>query len=100
MNNEQICFTIISLAGESFAMMSQALQYAKRKEFDKADASMEEAKQILHKAHVVHTELLSAEANGITPEFSVILVHAQDNLMNTILAETMFTEMIDLYKNK
>jgi cellobiose-specific phosphotransferase system component IIA len=100
MNTEQICFKIISLAGESFSKMAEALTAAKGKDFGKSEELMEESRGILHEAHVIHTELLTAEANGNNPEFSVLLVHAQDNLMNTVLAETFFTEMIQIYKDK
>lgn len=100
MNTEQICFKIISLAGESFSKMVEALTAAKNKEFKKSEELIEESREILHKAHEIHAELLTAEANGNNPEISVLLVHAQDNLMNTVLAETFFTEMIQIYKDK
>ncbi|ASW43928.1 PTS lactose/cellobiose transporter subunit IIA [Clostridium isatidis] len=100
MNTEQICFKIISLAGESFSKMVEALNSAKVKDFNRSEELFEEARKILHEAHAIHSELLTAEASGNSPEFSVLLVHAQDNLMNTVLAETIFSEMIELYKNR
>ncbi|MBS4958850.1 PTS lactose/cellobiose transporter subunit IIA [Clostridium tertium] len=100
MNTEQICFKIISLAGESFSKMVEALTAAKNKEFKKSEELIEESREILHEAHGIHAELLTAEANGNNPEVSILLVHAQDNLMNTVLAETFFTEMIQIYKDK
>ncbi|MBS5950981.1 MAG: PTS lactose/cellobiose transporter subunit IIA [Clostridium sp.] len=100
MNTEQICFKIISLAGESFSKMAEALAAAKSKDFKKSEELLEESREVLHKAHEIHAELLTAEANGNNPEISVLLVHAQDNLMNTVLAETFFTEMIQIYKDK
>ena len=100
MNTEQICFKIISLAGESFSKMAEALAAAKNKEFKKSEELIEESREILHEAHGIHAELLTAEANGNSPGISILLVHAQDNLMNTVLAETFFTEMIQIYKDK
>ena len=51
-------------------------------------------------AHNTHTEIIVAEAKGEKSEYSVLLSHAQDTLMNTILAETLIEELIEVYKNK
>ena len=48
MNTEQICFKIISLAGESFSKMVEALTAAKNKEFKKSEELIEESIEILH----------------------------------------------------
>ena len=88
MDIEQISFQIISFAG------------AKEKDFESAEKLMEEAKKSLDDAHNVHTEILVSEAQGNKQEYSVLLSHAQDTLMNTILAETLLSEIIELYKAK
>ena len=48
----------------------------------------------------MHTEILVSEAQGNKAEYSVLLSHAQDTLMNAILAETLLSEMIELYKTR
>ena len=100
MDIEQISFQIISFSGDSFSTMVKALGKAKEKKFDEAEKLMEETKKTLDEAHNVHTEILVSEAQGNKAEYSVLLSHAQDTLMNAILAETLLSEMIELYKTR
>ena len=100
MGIEQISFQIISYAGDSFAKMVEALRKAKGGDFDSSEKLMKEAKELLNMAHNVQTELLVAEAQGQKSEYSILMVHAQDTLMNSILAETLIQEMIDMYRAK
>ncbi|MGL5152612.1 MAG: PTS lactose/cellobiose transporter subunit IIA [Clostridium sp.] len=100
MNYEEISFGIISYAGDAFATMRQAINYAKKGEIEKSEATLEEARKTLLLAHNEHTKLIAGEANGVKPEYSIILSHAQDTMMNTILFETITEEIIEIYKNK
>ena len=59
---------------------------------------MEEARQVQLKAHHAQTQLLVQEANGEKAEFSILLVHAQDHLMNSITFVDLAKEMIEMYR--
>lgn len=100
MNYEEISFSIISYAGDAFATMREAINFAKKGEFEKAEETFKKAQDILLEAHNVHTKLIVAETEGKTPEFSILLSHAQDTMMNAILFETITEEFIEMYKNK
>lgn len=100
MNIEEISFGIISYAGDSFYQMREAIQSAKKKEFEKADEHMKEAKKLLREAHDIHTKVIVGESGGGKAEYSVLLTHAQDTMMNSILFETIAEEFIEMYKNK
>ncbi|MBP9479598.1 MAG: PTS lactose/cellobiose transporter subunit IIA [Sebaldella sp.] len=100
MDLEQISFHIISYAGDSFSQMREALSEAKQGNFERSEELMASAKKMLNDAHNTHTEIIVAEAKGEKSEYSVLLSHAQDTLMNTILAETLIEELIEVYKNK
>ena len=39
-----------------------------------------------------------AEANGEKTDMSVLLIHSQDHLMTSMLAQELIGEMIELYK--
>ena len=80
--------------------MREAINYAKKKDFEKAEETFKKAQATLLMAHNEHTKLIVGEAEGKTPEFSILLSHAQDTMMNTILFETITEEFIDMYKNK
>ena len=100
MDLEQVSFHIISYAGDSFSQMREALSEAKTGNFEKAEELMTNAKKTLTEAHNKHTEIITAEKKKEKTEYSVLLSHAQDTLMNAILAETLIEELIDVYKNK
>ena len=89
MDTEQISFHIISYAGDSFSKMREALSEARLGNFQKADELMKAAKKTLTEAHNAHTEVITMEARGEKCEYSVLLAHAQDTLMNAIFAETV-----------
>ena len=95
---EQICFQIIAFSGEAFSKMMEAMKVCRTGDYEKADEVMEEASDLLHQAHNAHTNLLVNEAQGKKVEFSVLLGHAQDNLMNTMLTKTLMEEMMSMYK--
>ena len=51
-------------------------------------------KKELTQAHKVQTDLLISEANGEKVNINVILIHAQDHLMTTIMYERIARQMI------
>lgn len=103
MNKEEvqsISFQLIGYAGDAFSSFFQAVDMARKGEIEKAEQLMKEGKAQLTKAHQAQTELLTTEASGKDIEYSVILVHAQDHLMTTIMYERIAGEFITLYKEK
>ncbi|WP_305152020.1 PTS lactose/cellobiose transporter subunit IIA [uncultured Dubosiella sp.] len=97
MNTEMIAMTLIAHSGDARTLAFQALQAAKKNNFDEASHLMEESEQAAVKAHQAQTDLLVAEANGEKPEVNVLLIHSQDHLMTSMLAQEMIREMIQLY---
>ena len=61
---------------------------------------MVEANSAIQKAHHSQTELLQEEARGNGQELSILLVHAQDHFMTSLLAIDLITEMIELHSNQ
>ena len=59
---------------------------------------MEESKQASLKAHHIQTDLICQEADGNKVEIGLLMVHAQDHLMTSILARELITEIISLYE--
>lgn len=95
---EQISFMIISAAGDAQSMMLEALEKARQGEFEEAEALMKQADKEVLKAHKSQTGLIMKEAQGEKSEYSVLMVHAQDHLMNAMLAKQLIKEMIKLYQ--
>ncbi|NLU11577.1 MAG: PTS lactose/cellobiose transporter subunit IIA [Tepidanaerobacter acetatoxydans] len=97
-NIEEVSVKIIASAGDALAQMMQALDVARNGDFERADSLMEQASLSITEAHKVQTGLITQEAQGIKSEYSILMVHAQDHLMNAMLAQILIKEMIELYK--
>ena len=100
MDQEMISFGIIAAAGQGRTLAYQALGAAKQGDFEKADALMEESRQASLEAHHQQTALLVKEANGEHTPVDVMLVHAPDHLMTSMLAQELVAELIELYRVK
>jgi PTS system cellobiose-specific IIA component len=97
-NIEQISFAMIADSGDAKTMMLAALADARQGKFDEADRAMKDAEKLILKAHLMQTELIKSAAEGQPQEFSILLTHSQDHLMNALLAKTLIAEMILMYK--
>lgn len=95
---EAIIFGIITVAGEAKAVAYEALRAAKRAEFQLAEEKISQTDQILAGLHARQMELIQKETNGGQNEFSVLLVHALDIMMDSLAVRDMVKEMIELYQ--
>lgn len=89
---------LIVQAGMCRSALMQALQQAKKKQFDQVDKYLQQADEALKAAHHVQTELISQdEGEGKLP-VTIIMVHAQDHVMNAVLLMDIVKEFIDIYR--
>lgn len=97
---QQISFQIVGYAGNALSLYFEALNKVKEGKYEESDKLLAEADEQMHFAHNMQTELITKEAQGQDMEFSIIVVHAQDHLMNTILTKKLVEELIYLNKEK
>lgn len=95
---EVICFQIISNSGTAKSSYIEAIQKAKQKDFETAKKLIAEGQEYFTQAHHIHSELLQKDAFGEHPEFSLILIHAEDQMASCEMAYIMAKEIIELYK--
>lgn len=95
---ELICFQIISNVGTARSSYIEAIQKAKAGDFEGAKECIRSGQQDFLKGHEAHFELLQKEAQGIAVGGSLILVHAEDQLMSAEAFKIIAEEMIDSYK--
>lgn len=95
---DMISMSIIANAGQAKSLVFEALQEAKAKNFEKAEEMLKEAETSINEVHKVQMDLLVDEANGDKKDINVLLVHAQDHFMTTLLAYDLIKEMIEIYK--
>lgn len=97
---ENTVMEIIVNAGQTRSLCFEALRAARDGDFDQARATLQEADRYSRAAHRVQTRLIEQDAGeGKTP-MTLIMVHAQDHLMNAILARELIDEMVELYQRQ
>jgi cellobiose PTS system EIIA component len=99
-NMELICFNIISNAGAAKSSFLDALSAIKIKQFDSAKAKLKEGEHFLREAHKTHMGIISQEASGIKTEFSLLLMHAEDQINTAEIIKILVDELIQLYPKK
>lgn len=98
--SEMVSFGIIANAGDARSYAFGALEEAKKGNFEEAEELLKKSEEAATLAHKAQTDLLFKEVNGEKTPVDVLLVHAQDHLMTSMLAVELIKEMITLYKNK
>lgn len=100
MDYENVAMELITYSGNARSMAFQALEEAKQGNFTKAEELMAESKKENVKAHNAQSDLLFTEANGNKVNVGILLVHAQDHLMTSMLAIELIQELIILHREK
>ncbi|WP_066060094.1 PTS lactose/cellobiose transporter subunit IIA [Robertmurraya korlensis] len=95
---EETIFQIILHGGNGKSCSMEAIAAAKRGDFTEARAKLQEAADALNEAHHVQTSLIQSEIRGEKVEISLLMVHAQDHLMNSITMKDLATEFVELYE--
>ncbi|MBP2642966.1 MAG: phosphotransferase system lactose/cellobiose-specific subunit [Firmicutes bacterium] len=95
---EMVIMQLIVNSGDARSRAMEAIRTAKNGNIEKAKEKIAECEEALIKAHQQQTQLIQDEAKGNKTEVSLLLVHAQDHLMNAITVKDMAKEFIDLYE--
>ena len=95
---EEIVMGLIINSGKARNLAYTALEQAKQGQYLEATELMEQSKLALSEAHKVQTKMIEADMGEGKIKVNLILVHAQDHLMNTMLAKELVTELIELHK--
>ena len=98
MDIEMIVMKLVVNGGNARSTAIEALRAAKVGDFKKADELMEEADTILKEAHEIQTEMIQNELNGNKVEVGLLMVHAQDHLMNAMTVMDLSKELIDILR--
>ncbi len=97
-NNELISFEIISNVGAAKSKYMEIIEKCENKDFDYLDEMFEEADNYLIAGHKTHMELVHREASGDKVDMSLLLIHAEDQLMNAELIKILAQKFMHLYK--
>ena len=97
---ELVCFQLIANSGAAKSSFVEAIQAAKKGLYEDANAKLVEAEEAFVEAHKIHAELIQKEASGEKTEFSLLFMHAEDQMASTEIIQLLSKEFIDLYQNK
>jgi len=95
---EQTVMELIVNGGDARSKAMQAIKLAKKGDLEAAKEKIKEANEALNKAHDFQTTLIQNEAAGEHVEVSLLMVHAQDHLMNAMTVRDLAQEMISMYE--
>lgn len=95
---ELIAFEIISNVGMGKSLVIEALRDARGGNYEEAEKKIEEAKEFLVNGHHSHASLIQKEASGEKLEFSLMIMHAEDQLMCAETIKDLVIEIIAMHK--
>lgn len=98
MDYQEIVLEIIISGGNAKSSAMEAIMKAKEGDINEAKRLLIRANEELGRAHKIQTELIQKEAAGRTTEVTLLMVHAQDHLMNAITVKDLAKEFVDLYE--
>ncbi len=96
---QKASFQIIAAVGMARSSYIEAVAAAKTGDFDKAEELMKAGDEQFLKGHDAHTELIQREAGGDPVNMTLIITHAEDQLMSAESFKIVATELIDVYRH-
>jgi cellobiose PTS system EIIA component len=94
---ELCCFQIISNVGMARSSYIEAISKAKIGDFELAKKCMKDGETYFLNGHKGHADLIQKEASGESVTGSLLLIHAEDQLMSAESFKIIANEMIDNY---
>lgn len=96
---QAVAFQIIAEVGTAKSMYMEAIRVAKEEQdFEAARKLIEEGIELATSAHSHHFEIVQKEAQGEALPFSIMLMHAEDQLLTTEVIKTMAEELIVVHE--
>lgn len=98
MDLEQIVMELVVHGGDARSKALEAVASAGEGNFEEAKEKMNACEAALNKAHNVQTQLIQDEINGNKTEITLLVIHAQDHLMNAMTVRDLAVKMIEMYQ--
>lgn len=95
--NEMIMGLVVD-GGNARSFAMEAIHAAKSGQFEEASEKLEQCNQALIQAHHAQTELIQSEISGDHIQVQLLMVHAQDHLMDAFVVRDLAQEIVDLYR--
>ncbi|MEX1447825.1 PTS lactose/cellobiose transporter subunit IIA [Enterococcus sp. C76] len=90
-------FDLIVHSGNARGLLFETLECAENKEYYEIDNLLNKAKEEMNIAHNIQTQLIQDNLAG-KGEISLLLIHAQDQLMTVMSEQALIERLIKMQK--
>ena len=91
-------FQIICIASEAKNYLHEAFNNVKSGSYKESEELLLKANETLNEAHKLQTKLITLEAQRVKTEIGILMIHAQDHLMNCVMMKELMVSMIEMQK--
>ena len=98
LDQEQVVMDIIVNAGEARSLCFEALRLSRSNKIEVAKEKLMNARECINKAHLTQTQLIELDQGEGKVPMTLVMIHALDLLMTTILAHELATEMVEMHQ--
>ena len=95
---EEVVMGLIINSGQARSLAYSALKKAKEGDMAAARQLMTQSREALNAAHLVQTQLIESDQGEGKIPVTLVLVHAQDHLMTSMLARELINELVDVHE--
>ena len=95
---EMIYFNMIAAVGSARSYYMEAIQKAKNGSYVEAEMLIKEGHNSFVEGHRAHSELITKEASGEAIQVTLLMLHAEDQMMSAESFGILAQEFIDVYK--
>ncbi|WP_421200061.1 PTS N,N'-diacetylchitobiose transporter subunit IIA [Aeromonas enteropelogenes] len=95
---EEVVMGLIINSGQARSLAYTALKKTKEGDLAAAHQLMAQSREALNAAHLVQTQLIEGDQGEGKIPVTLVLVHAQDHLMTSMLARELISELIELHE--
>lgn len=97
---EDLAFEIILHSGNAKSLCMEALEASREKDFEKMDRLFIEASEELRLAHACQTDVLRKSLINSEVKIGMLMIHAQDHVMNAITINDLTKEIARLSRDR
>ncbi|MBX9097878.1 PTS lactose/cellobiose transporter subunit IIA [Streptococcus gordonii] len=87
-------FKIISAVGMAKSYYIEAIRSSENGDFEEATEKLKKGKEAYKEGHDIHFKLIQGEASGVNQEVTILLAHAEGQLMSTETVQIMAEQMV------
>lgn len=96
---ELVAFNMISHVGTAKSKIMESMVLARNEQFSEAEELITEASEELRLGEKEHFQVITQEAKEKNVELTLLFMHAEDQLMTTVVLRDMANELLEINRN-